>query len=601
MRNTLAIALTESVLVLRPARRPDAASEHAPPSILRGLLTLDLVKPTRVASIDLELVGQSTTTWPEGSGARVTQMQEETTLFSATQTFFRAPAARRALSVDPGLVYYADEHDAGPPPPERGRERVRRRLSADSAAVQPAPPAAVRARSPTPLPPTPPDDLPAAAVFPAPPPTPHAPDGGYESRSLFHPPSLPASRAPSLAPPTPTATAPPSRRVSFDTSREGSPAPAPSPAPRHRSPSRGRARFSLASVSSSILEAVRSVSGSGASVERGRPPRADNPTTLRTATSTPRPATGGRSSKRVRTYTFPISFAIPAHMPPTLHCAYGAVTWRLKAAVHRPGAFTPRLAAARDVLLVAADDAADDDTAPPPAVARVWDDQLQYALALGARAVPLGGALPLSLTLLPLAKAKVHRISVQLENASTTTSTRSRRTAATRARASRSSSSPPPRPPPRSSRSRSSPPPPRTPPAACGVLHASHRAARAPLRVAHTLRVVLRVERGDDAHVDARTGRRKLFDIVVRAPVCVLSPLSGTAHTVLPSYSEALEPLCATCGAAQHPPAHPHAKPHAHEAQHDDLGALYDRSATFERLITGQLGEVGDAPPAYSA
>ena len=35
--------------------------------MLRGLLTLDLVKPIRISSIQIELVGQSVAIWSEGT------------------------------------------------------------------------------------------------------------------------------------------------------------------------------------------------------------------------------------------------------------------------------------------------------------------------------------------------------------------------------------------------------------------------------------------------------------------------------------------------------------------------------------------------------
>jgi hypothetical protein len=56
----------------------------------------------------------------------------------------------------------------------------------------------------------------------------------------------------------------------------------------------------------------------------------------------------------------------------------------------------------------------------------------------------------------------------------------------------------------------------------CGSLQPSNRNKRANVLVTHALRAVLRVERGDDAAVDAK-GKRKLFDIVVHTPVHLFS------------------------------------------------------------------------------
>ena len=69
-KNSLSISLTESVVFLRSVdvstHRP-TTRENTPPSILRGLLILSLVKPTRISSIQVDFVGQSITTWTEGT------------------------------------------------------------------------------------------------------------------------------------------------------------------------------------------------------------------------------------------------------------------------------------------------------------------------------------------------------------------------------------------------------------------------------------------------------------------------------------------------------------------------------------------------------
>jgi hypothetical protein len=54
-------------------------------------------------------------------------------------------------------------------------------------------------------------------------------------------------------------------------------------------------------------------------------------------------------------------------------------------------------------------------------------------------------------------------------------------------------------------------------------LHPTSRNRRANVLVSHVLKIVMRVERGDDTHIDLKTGRRKLFEIVVHAPVHLLS------------------------------------------------------------------------------
>jgi hypothetical protein len=60
-------------------------------------------------------------------------------------------------------------------------------------------------------------------------------------------------------------------------------------------------------------------------------------------------------------------------------------------------------------------------------------------------------------------------------------------------------------------------------PSSCEVLHFSNKNKRAPIEITHTLKVTIRVQRGDDLHMDSETGKRKQFDIVMRMPVHILS------------------------------------------------------------------------------
>lgn len=62
-----------------------------------------------------------------------------------------------------------------------------------------------------------------------------------------------------------------------------------------------------------------------------------------------------------------------------------------------------------------------------------------------------------------------------------------------------------------------------TVPSACGLLHFSNKNKRAPIEISHTLKLIFRVQRGDDQHMVSKTGKRKQFDIVLRMPVSILS------------------------------------------------------------------------------
>lgn len=71
LKNTLDIRLTESVVFLRggdgTGRHRTGTQPNAPPAMIRGLLTLTLVKPTKISSIEVELLGKTSTAWPEGT------------------------------------------------------------------------------------------------------------------------------------------------------------------------------------------------------------------------------------------------------------------------------------------------------------------------------------------------------------------------------------------------------------------------------------------------------------------------------------------------------------------------------------------------------
>jgi len=115
------------------------------------------------------------------------------------------------------------------------------------------------------------------------------------------------------------------------------------------------------------------------------------------------------------TYTYPISFPIPADSPPSLGCAYGSIVWGLKATVHRPGKFTPRMEATRSINVVAtpSDDATED--VENVTVTKTWEDQMVYYLSIVGRAFHIGSKIPIQLTFMPLAKVKIHKVSVVID------------------------------------------------------------------------------------------------------------------------------------------------------------------------------------------
>jgi hypothetical protein len=125
-----------------------------------------------------------------------------------------------------------------------------------------------------------------------------------------------------------------------------------------------------------------------------------------------------RADKYAGVYTYPISFIIPGNAPPTLQASYGNVTWRLKGQVHRPGAFSLKLSTIREVILIAAPGEDDTEDTENIIIERQWDSQLQYLISISGRSFYIGGTIPITITMLPMAKMKVHRISVILEGMS---------------------------------------------------------------------------------------------------------------------------------------------------------------------------------------
>ncbi|KAH9013780.1 hypothetical protein EDB84DRAFT_1531755 [Lactarius hengduanensis] len=565
--NSLSISLIDPIVFLRGVDDSSwraTVHENAPPSILRGLLTLCLAKPTRISSIQVELIGQSMTTWLEGTVVRPTEMRDENKLFSATQTFFQAPqstTSRRAISA-PGEYEFVGRASSLSPirssdsthpfhlfDPPQGRDRARNRLSVDERNSQSHAPSQEDAPM---LPTHPLRDDPHIRAWE----TPSRPPLGeltrsvsptidftYEGRSFSQSPSVPPSSLPSSRPVTPVSHPSPSATSNLylshqhgfsvpsprRTSRENSPA-----SPRSHSRERNSPRFSFAGVSNSILEAMRGLSGT--SEERGRSRRSGHPPGKGSEASVLGAGDGWQEFKK-GLYTFPISFSIPSYMPPTLSCDYGSVTWHLKANVHRPGIFTPKLSASCEVILVASPNEDREDTAGI-AVERTWGDQIRYTLSVSGQMFPIGGSIPITLSFLPMTKVKIHKISVYLEEQVIffTFESMFRRIDAGRRFELLSLES----------RDKDSPLLPLSQtslprnlmgpgpwslqmdlkvPNGSRALHFSNKNRRAPIQISHILKIVTRVERGDDKQMDPKTGKRKRFDVILRVPVHILSVL----------------------------------------------------------------------------
>lgn len=97
-----------------------------------------------------------------------------------------------------------------------------------------------------------------------------------------------------------------------------------------------------------------------------------------------------------------------------MDCPFGSVVWRVKAKVHRPGAFRTKLVAAREVTVVSCiseEDIEEDNIF----IQRQWEQELHYLIAIGGRSFYIGGTIPITITLMPLSKLKIYQLSVYIE------------------------------------------------------------------------------------------------------------------------------------------------------------------------------------------
>jgi arrestin-related trafficking adapter 3/6 len=60
-------------------------------------------------------------------------------------------------------------------------------------------------------------------------------------------------------------------------------------------------------------------------------------------------------------------------------------------------------------------------------------------------------------------------------------------------------------------------------PADCGLLHPTSRSGDSAVHITHALRFTMRLSQGDEAATDSKTSKRKLFEVVIRAPLHILS------------------------------------------------------------------------------
>ncbi|KAK9895999.1 hypothetical protein P389DRAFT_170898 [Cystobasidium minutum MCA 4210] len=292
-----------------------------------------------------------------------------------------------------------------------------------------------------------------------------------------------------------------------------------------------------------------------------------------------RSRSASRSAKwqefKAGSYNFPIYFPIPLSLPPTIHANHGQVTYMLKGFVNRAGALTTNLHAVSEVHVVAAPHEDDLEAIESIIVERMWETQLNYKIVIHCKSAPIGGQIPITIRLNPLAKMKLFRLTAVLEEKFTiyakdrkmARSEPIRRYDLIKVQKPDSSAMLP---------IISEDPDaiahsplkdwihgytttdgegiqtmdPNGPwilensipvPDCSSALSFSTSHEKANISVIHSLKIIMRVERGDDDYLDSK-GDRKKFDIIVEAPMHILSCRTAAVNA-LPTYTTNPSPI----------------------------------------------------------
>jgi hypothetical protein len=118
---------------------------------------------------------------------------------------------------------------------------------------------------------------------------------------------------------------------------------------------------------------------------------------------------------RKGTYTFSFSIPLPANLPPTLHTDFGSNQYMVRAYVHRSGPLTSNLTNDKEITLVHAPDEDGQDDNDAIVVEREWEDCLRYIVVVMGKSFPVGSKIPVWLKFVPTEKVRVHRIVASLE------------------------------------------------------------------------------------------------------------------------------------------------------------------------------------------
>lgn len=102
-------------------------------------------------------------------------------------------------------------------------------------------------------------------------------------------------------------------------------------------------------------------------------------------------------------------------MPASLECDGGSVAWKLVAKVRRPGVFTSKLTATREVQVVSTPAESDIEMTGDVLIEKPWDDQLQYLFHVSGKVFTVGSSFNVKMSFMPLDKVKMFKLAIDLE------------------------------------------------------------------------------------------------------------------------------------------------------------------------------------------
>uniref|UniRef100_V5EYP1 Arrestin C-terminal-like domain-containing protein n=1 Tax=Kalmanozyma brasiliensis (strain GHG001) TaxID=1365824 RepID=V5EYP1_KALBG len=365
----------------RGRRRP--VNIDAPPSQLRGLVTLYLPKPSKIKEITVTLKGTARTDWPEGIGPNRVEQVEEMTIFNHDISLYNAKHDKanlaairpRSNSVGPGIGLQEDVDW------DYAAARANARMTATSTPSRSPSTSTSRQVSSSSRKE---EDRPKSS-------------SGNGSSNL-------ARQIAGVAAKAGTAIIPPTLRPDLGLSKPKDQTSSVEVQDASNKGSKGKSSSKSSNDSKTKKPGLKMLIN-GLLKE----PQADS------RTNHDEPVHSESKEFKKGTYTYPICISLPSNLPPTLHADFGFNRYVLRANVVRAGALTPNLVAEREVNLIHAPDEDALEETDSIVVERCWEDLLSYMVVFSGKSFPIGQQIPLWLKFVPLGKVKIYRILATLE------------------------------------------------------------------------------------------------------------------------------------------------------------------------------------------